>query len=141
VSGKPKFFCFLQKRTCASSSDSSLSVPLGDLDHLKSLQRSLVITYMDKCSNNFVFVCKKFYVSSVFSKLISAVGTYVVSNLAQSDILKFHLSFNKLIILMVLSVALISYFFLLFGSFIKTQLNLDLFVQPALLLLLKFLTG
>jgi hypothetical protein len=55
----------VQKRTCASfvfqtSSDSSLSVPLGDLDHLKILQQSLGITYMDKCCNNFVFVCKKF---------------------------------------------------------------------------------
>jgi hypothetical protein len=52
-------------------------------------------TYVDKCCNNFVFVCKKFYVSSVFSELNSHVGAYVVSNLAQSDILKFHLSFNK----------------------------------------------
>ncbi len=50
---------------------------------------------MDKCSNNFVFVCKLFYVSSVFSELNSPVGTYLVSNLGQSDILKFHLSFNK----------------------------------------------
>jgi hypothetical protein len=78
-----------------TSFDSSLSVPLGDVDHLKILQRSFVITYMDKCCNNFVFVCKKFYVSSVFSELNSPVGAYVVSNLAQSDILKFHLSFNK----------------------------------------------
>jgi len=97
---KAKVLLFVQKRTCASSvvqtsSDSSLSVPLGDLDHLKILQWSLVITYMDKCTNNFVFVCKKFYVSSVFSELNSPAGTYVVSNLAQSDILKFHLSFNK----------------------------------------------
>ncbi len=52
-------------------------------------------TYVDKCCNNFVFVCKKFYVSSVFFELNSHVGAYVVSNLAQSDILKFHLSFNK----------------------------------------------
>jgi hypothetical protein len=29
----------------------------------------------------------------------------------------------------------------LFGSLIKIQLNLDLIVQPALLLLLKFLSG
>ncbi len=72
-----------------------MSVPLGDLDHIKILQWSFVITYMDKCCNNFVFVCKKFYVSSVFSELNSPVGAYVVSNLAQSDILKFHLSFNK----------------------------------------------
>jgi hypothetical protein len=50
---------------------------------------------MDKCSNSFVFVCKKFYVSSVFSELNSPAGMYVVSNLAQSHILKSHLSFNK----------------------------------------------
>jgi len=97
---KTKVLSFVQKRTCASfvvqtSSDSSLYVPLGDLDHLKILQRSFVITYMDKCCNNFVFVCKKFYVSSVFFELNSLVGTYVVSNLAQSDILSSHLSFNK----------------------------------------------
>jgi len=81
---KSKVLLFVQKRTRASSmvqtsSDSSLSVPLGDLDHLKSLQWSLVVTY----------------VSSVFSELDSPVGTYVVSNLAQSDILKFHFSCNK----------------------------------------------
>jgi hypothetical protein len=39
-----------------------------------------------------------------------------------------------LIILKVLSVALLSRFFVLFGSFMKTQLNLDFSVQPALLL-------
>jgi hypothetical protein len=62
---KAKVLLFVQKRTCASfvaqtSSDSSLSVPLGDVDHLKILQRSFVVTYMDKCSNNFVFVVKSF---------------------------------------------------------------------------------
>jgi hypothetical protein len=59
---KAKVLLFVKKRTRASfavqtSSDSSLSVPLGDLDHLKILQQSFVITYMDKCCNNFVFVC------------------------------------------------------------------------------------
>jgi hypothetical protein len=97
---KAKVLLFVQKRTCASfvvqtSSDASLSVPLGDLDCLKILQQSLVIMYMDKCCDNFVFVCKKFHVSPIFSELNSPVGTYVVSSLAQSDILKFHLSFNK----------------------------------------------
>jgi hypothetical protein len=53
---------------------------------------------MDKCSNNFGVVCKKFYVSSVFSELNPLVGTYMVSNLAQPDILKFHLSFNKALV-------------------------------------------
>jgi hypothetical protein len=38
----------------------------------------------------------------------------------------------RLIILKVLSVALVSRFFVQFGSFIKIQLNLDLSVQPAL---------
>jgi hypothetical protein len=97
---KAKVLLFVQKRTRASfvvqtSSDSSLSVPLRDMDHLKYLQQSFVITYMDKCCNNFVFVCKKFYVSSVFSELNSPVGAYVVSNLIQFAVLKFHLSFNK----------------------------------------------
>ncbi len=58
-----------------------------------------------------------------------------------SDILNFISLLIRLIIIMVLSVALISHFFVLFGSFINTQLNLNLFVQPALLLLLKFLSG
>jgi uncharacterized membrane protein len=62
---KAKVLLFVQKRTCVSfmaqtPSDSSLSVPLGDLDHLKVLQQSFVVTYMDKCSNNFVFVVKSF---------------------------------------------------------------------------------
>jgi hypothetical protein len=39
------------------------------------------------------------------------------------------------------SVAHVFSFFVLFGSFIKIQLNLDLFVQPALFLLLKFSNG
>ncbi len=42
-----------------------------------------------------MFVCTKFYVSFVFSELNSPVGVYDVSNLAQSVILKSHLSFNK----------------------------------------------
>jgi hypothetical protein len=117
-----------------TSSNFSLSIPLGDLDHLKILQQSFVITYMDKCCNNFVFVCKRFYVSSIFSELNSSVGAYVVSNLAQFDILKFHLSFNKAHNFKGVKCALVSRFFVLFGSFIKIQLNLDLSVQLALVL-------
>ncbi len=44
---KAKILLFVQKRTRASSvvqtSSDSLFVPLGDLDHLKSLKQSLVI--------------------------------------------------------------------------------------------------
>ncbi len=124
-----------------SSSNYFLSVLLQDLDYLKSLQHSLVITYMDKCSNDFVFVCKKFYVSSVFFELNSPVAMYVVSNLAQSEILKSHLSFNKAHNFSGIKCVPHLHFFVLFGSLIKIQLNLDLIVQPALLLLLKFLSG
>jgi hypothetical protein len=42
-----------------------------------------------------MFVSKIFYVPSVFSEVNSPVGMNVVSKLAQSDILKFHLSLNK----------------------------------------------
>jgi hypothetical protein len=62
---KAKVLLFVQKRTRASfvvqtSSDSLLSVPSGDLDHLKFLQQSFVITYMDKCCDNFVLDVKSF---------------------------------------------------------------------------------
>jgi hypothetical protein len=61
-----------------TSSDSSKSVPLEDLDRLKILQWSLVITYMDKCCNNFVFVYKKFYVFFVFSEFNSLVWSLIL---------------------------------------------------------------
>jgi hypothetical protein len=62
---KAKVLLFVRKRIHASfvvqtPSDSSLSVPLGDLDHLKILQRSFVITYMDKCCNNLCLFVKSF---------------------------------------------------------------------------------
>jgi hypothetical protein len=90
-------------------------------------------------TRDFLVLRNSSYVFSVFSELNSPIGAYVVSNLAQSDILSFHLSFNKAHNLKVLSVALLSRFFVQFGSFIKIQLNLDLFVQPALVLCLMFL--
>ncbi len=66
----------------------------------------------------------------------------MVSNCAQSDILKFHLSFNKAHKFKGEVWPSVSHFFVLFGSFIKPQLNLDLSVQPALLLFcLMFLSG
>jgi len=48
---------------------------------------------MDKCCNNFVFV--KSFMFLLFSLSLILLLVHVVSNLAQSDILKFHLSFNK----------------------------------------------
>jgi hypothetical protein len=81
-----------------------------------------------------VFVCKKFYVSSVFSELNSPVGAYVVSNLAQSDILSFHLSFNKAHNFEGVKCGPRLPFLCAVCKFIKIQLNLDLSVQPALVL-------
>jgi hypothetical protein len=97
---KAKVLLFMHKIIHVSfvvqtSFNSSLFLHLGDLDHLKILRWSLVIAYMDNHSNNFVFVCKKFYVSSLFFELNSHIGTYVAFDLAQYDILKFHHSFNK----------------------------------------------
>jgi hypothetical protein len=48
---------------------------------------------MDKCCDSFVFLCKNFYVSSVFSELNSPVRAYVVSDLARSNLLSLPLSF------------------------------------------------
>jgi hypothetical protein len=76
---------------------------------------------MDKCSNDFVFVCKKFYVSSVFFELNSPVAMYVVSNLVQSEILKSHLSFNKADNFSGIKCVPRLHFFVLFGSLIKIQ--------------------
>jgi hypothetical protein len=87
-----------------------------------------------KCSTNLFFVCKKSHVSSVFSELNSPVGTYAVSNLAQSDILKFHLSFNKAHNFKGVKCGPCLLFLYAVWKFHKTQLNLDLSVQPALLL-------
>jgi hypothetical protein len=58
---KAKVLLFVQKRTSASfvvqtSSDSSFSVPLGGLDHLKILQRSLVITWINVVTTLCLFV-------------------------------------------------------------------------------------
>ncbi len=60
----------------------------------------------------------------------------MVSNLAQ-----FHLSFNKAHNFTSVKCGYCLSFFLWFGNFIKTQLNLDLFVQPTLLLQRMFLSG
>jgi len=140
VSGKPKFFCLYKRRlvllpSCFKPLLILLCLfSLEDLNQLKILQWSLVIIYMDKCCNNFVFVCKKFYVSFVFSELNSPVGTYVISNLVQSDILKFHFSFNKAHNYKGVKCGLCFPSICVVWKLHKNPINLDLFVQPALLL-------
>lgn len=54
-----------------------LNLPSGvDFKHLKSFQQDFIIAYMDKCCNNFVFVCKSQDVSTLFDELNSPLGTY-----------------------------------------------------------------
>ncbi len=71
---KAKLLLCVQKRTCClsilhSSSQSSFSGPLVDLDQLKSFQRPFLVTLMNKCSKQFIFECGEPYISSVFFKL------------------------------------------------------------------------
>jgi len=83
-----------------------------------------------------------FYISALLCIFCSFCEVFSVHFLLQIAVMiscclvwKLHLSFNKAHNFKgVLSVALVSRFFVLFGSFIKTQFNLDLSVQPALLL-------
>jgi hypothetical protein len=83
-----------------------------------------------------------FVKSSMFLRFLnSPVAMYVVSNLAPSEILKSHLFFNKAHNFSGVKSGHHLHVFVLFGSLIKIQLNIDLIVQPALLLLLKFLSG
>jgi hypothetical protein len=46
-----------------------------DYKHLKNFQHSFVVTYMDKCSNNFVFINVKHYVASIFNEISSFQDT------------------------------------------------------------------
>ncbi len=84
-----------------SSSRSSLSVTSSKLDCLKSFQCSFVITYMDKCCTNFIFVRKLCYVSLFFFELNSPIGMYQVSNLRES--------FNFIILVIRLIILVVKY--------------------------------
>ncbi len=126
------FFVYVEKTHVSfvvqTSSNSSLFVPLRDLDHFKILQWSLVIAYMDKHSNNFLFVCKKFYVSPVFFELIFMsihMWPWILPNLISWI---FTTLLIRPIILRGSCLAFISRFFMLFGSFIKTQINVHSFI-------------
>ena len=49
------------------------------LSYLESLQRKFVIVTIDKASNNFAFICKKFYVSKLLSEVNNS-ATYKETN-------------------------------------------------------------
>lgn len=74
------------KLNCMSRKDSS-HLPSFELDLIALLRfhRGFVISYVDKCSNNFVFSCKKFYLDYLF-KVVSS-STYSVSVASPKDIL------------------------------------------------------
>jgi hypothetical protein len=88
---------------------------------------------------------RSFSIPALFSKENALKVLHVVSLFSSCSLVCFFSEFSSLCMPLsslaisfinccFISVALVSRFFVLFGSFIKTQLNLDLSVQPALLL-------
>jgi hypothetical protein len=67
-----------------------------DCTHLKRFQRSFVITYMDKCSNNFVFLSEALGCVS-FNDIISLEDTHVKSRLSESAV-KFFIVLSTLLL-------------------------------------------
>ena len=70
---------------------------------LEDLQRKYIICSVDKASNNYVFVCKKFYLTTLMSELgvdihtLDCVGndTYQPINITDADIINDHCKFVK----------------------------------------------
>ena len=63
------------------------------LAYLSTLHRKYVIVPIDKASNNFAFICKKFYISTNLSELrkynnIQSNSTYSKGNFSKDDIFK-----------------------------------------------------
>ncbi len=89
-----------------------------DCTHLKRFQHSFVMTYMDKCSNNFVFLSEALGCIS-FNDIISLEDTHVKSRLSESAI-KFFVVLSTLLLSFRQSVDLVFLFFLQFGCLTKT---------------------
>ena len=63
------------------------------LPYLGTLHRKYVIFPVDKASNNFAFICKKFYISKILSKVgehnyIQSSSAYSKANFSKDDIIK-----------------------------------------------------
>lgn len=110
-----------------------------DLKHLNRFQ-SFVITYINKCSDNFVFVCKKHYVASVFMRLI-LLNAPLWNQVCQN--LKFQVFVILPMLLISLNpiIALAVFFLVQLVSSIKTPWNVGFVMQPVLLLSQKFQIG
>lgn len=89
-----------------------------DCTHLKRFQRSFVITYMDKCSNNFVFLSEALSFVG-FNDIISLEDTHVKSRLSES-VVKFFIVLSTLLLSLRQSVDFVFLFFLQFGCLTKT---------------------
>lgn len=61
---------------------------------VKNLQKNFIITPVDKASNNYAFICKKFYLSLLDNELNSS-NTYKLSKLDYSSACKKIIAFNK----------------------------------------------
>ena len=115
----------LKLATLSSSrgSSSGISLSSSDLHSLRKFFRNFVISYVDKCSNNFVFTCKKFYLECLLSEVNSSSQTYESCSLPSQEVISLHQNFCSL---MVLGVILNYLIFILFGSSIRILLSLDL---------------
>ena len=63
------------------------------LGYLAALHRKYAIVPIDKASNNFAFICKKFYISKILSEVgeynnMQSNSTYSKTNFSKYDIIK-----------------------------------------------------
>ena len=84
-----------KKLTKLNSKSTSPVMSSSDLVALKKFHRDFVISYVDKCSNNFVFTCKKFYLECLLSEVNSSSQTYSRCSLSSQDVLLKHQDFCK----------------------------------------------
>ena len=57
------------------------------ISYLENLQRKFVIVTIDKASNNFAFICKKFYVSKLLSEVSNNLPTYEPCSLSKESLI------------------------------------------------------
>lgn len=65
----------------------SNSLSSSDLVALRKFHRDFVISYVDKCSNNFVFTCKKFYLECLLGEVNSSSQTYTSCPLSPQEVI------------------------------------------------------
>ena len=82
---------FFQQRGPQSVSPENVLKRDDVIEYLKEFQSKFVITLVDKTTNNFAFVCKKFYICSILKELGLWPGeeglTYKKSNLNRQEVI------------------------------------------------------